>query len=180
MSWRGTVTVTDRLWAALPYILPIASSLAYASALATLLPVTGLLLLPLTVVAAPYFILLSAVSSIGLSSNLASLLIFFALFALVVRNPQIPHFIRYNTMQAIMIDIMMTLVSLVFRAVDLSVEIMTQRGLMDPLALVVLIFFAMVFVTAAAAYCYSLFNVAQGKYAEIKWVSDAAYAQTNM
>jgi Chloroplast import apparatus Tic20-like len=180
MSWRGTVTVTDRLWAALPYILPIAGSLAFASALATLLPVTALLLIPLTVIAAPYFIVIGAVSTVGLSPQLAEFAIFMALFFLVVRNPKIPHFIRYNTMQALMIDIMMTLVSLVFKAVDLSVEMITQRGLMDPLGVVVLIFFAMVFVTAAAAYCYSLFNVTQGKYAEIRWVSDAAYAQTQM
>jgi Chloroplast import apparatus Tic20-like len=180
MTWRGTVSVTDRLWAALPYILPIAESLGFASALATLLPITGLLLLPLTVIAAPYGMAIGVVSGIGLSPNLAKLVIFFALFGLVVRNPKIPHFIRYNTMQALMIDIMMTLVSLVFEAVDLSVEMMTQRGLMDPLSLVVLIFFALVFVAAAAAYCYSLFNVAQGKYAEIRWVSDAAYAQTQV
>jgi Chloroplast import apparatus Tic20-like len=180
MTWRGTVTVPDRLWAAMPYILPIASSLAFASALETLLPVTSLLMLPLRVLAVPYFIVLGAVSSVGLSSQLAEFAIFIALFALVVRNPKIPHFIRYNTMQAMMIDIVMTLISLVFQAVDLSVEIITQRGLTDPLGVVVLIFFAGVFVTAAAAYGYSLFNVAQGKYAEIKWVSEAAYAQTQV
>jgi Chloroplast import apparatus Tic20-like len=180
MSWRGTVTVPDRLWSALPYILPIAGSLAFAGALATLLPVTALLLMPLTVIAAPYFIVIGVVSTVGLSPQLAEFAIFMALFFLVVRNPKIPHFIRYNTMQAMMIEIMMTLVSLVFRTVDLSVEMLTQRGLTDPLGVVVLIFFAMVFITAVAAYSYSLFNVAQGKYAEIKWVSEAAYAQTQV
>jgi hypothetical protein len=74
----------------------------------------------------------------------------------------------------------MTLVSLTFQAVNLSVQMVTAQSAMDSLSVVVLIFFAGVFVAAAAAYCYSLFSVAQGKYAEIKWISDAAYSQTQM
>jgi hypothetical protein len=174
MTWRGTVSVTDRLWAALPYILPIASSSLYAGAFAQLLPVTTPVMLPIALVGMGYY------SVVGLFGMFGELLIFFALFAFVVRNPKIPHFIRYNAMLALMIDIMLTLVSLVFRAVNLSVQMVTFQAATDPFGVVVLIFFAMVFVTAAAAYCYSLFNVAQGKYAEIKWVSETAYAQTQV
>ncbi len=174
MAWRGSVTVTDRCWAALPYILPIASSSLYAGAFAQLAPVTAPVILPIAWIGMTYY------SVIGLLGMFGQLLIFFALLAFVVRNPKIPHFIRYNTMQAMMIDIMLTLVTLTFQAVNLSVQMVTFQAATDPLGVVVLIFFAAVFVAAAAAYCYSLFNVAQGKYAEIKWISDAAYSQTQM
>jgi Chloroplast import apparatus Tic20-like len=174
MTWRGTVTVPDRLWAAMPYILPIASSISYAGAFIQLAPITTPVILPLAMMGLTYNRI------VGLLGNFGPLLIFFALFAFVVRNPKIPHFIRYNTMLAMMIDIMLTLVSLVFQAVNLSVQMVTLQAASDPFGVVVLIFFAGVFITAAAAYGYSLFNVAQGKYAEIKWVSEAAYAQTQV
>jgi hypothetical protein len=174
MAWRGSVTVIDRFWAALPYILPIASSMMYAGAFVKLLPVTAPIMLPIAIIGTAYY------SFVGLLGMFGELLIFFALLAFVVRNPKIPHFIRYNTMQALMIGIMMTLVSLTFQAVNLSVQMVPAQSAMDSLSVVVLIFFAGVFVAAAAAYCYSLFSVAQGKYAEIKWISDAAYSQTQM
>jgi hypothetical protein len=174
MAWRGSVTVIDRFWAALPYILPIASSMMYANAFVQLLPITAPLMLPLGLIGMAYY------SVVGMLGMFGEFLIFFALLAFVVRNPRIPHFIRYNTMQAMMIGIMITLVSLTFQAVNLSVQMVTFQAATDPLGVVVLIFFAGVFVAAAAAYCYSLFNVAQGKYAEIKWISDAAYSQTQM
>jgi hypothetical protein len=180
MAWRGTVTVADRFWAALPYILPIASSMMYANAFVKLLPITAPLMLPLGLIGAAYYAVVGTVSMVGLSGTLAEFLIFFALLMFVVRNPKIAHFIRYNTMQALMIAIMITLISAIFSAVDLSVQIVTFRSAMDPLGMAVLFFFASVFIAAAMAYGYSLFNVAQGKYAEIKWISDASYSQTQV
>jgi hypothetical protein len=180
MAWRGSVTVADRFWAALPYILPIAKSMGYAGAFVQLIPITAPLIMPIGLIGTVYYMLVSIVTTVGLSGSLAELLIFFALFIFVVRNPKLPHFIRYNTMLAMMVAIMIALTDAIFEAVSLSVSIVTSKPPTNPLEVAVLIFFAVMFVFAAGAYCYSLFNVAQGKYAEIKWISDAAYSQTQM
>jgi Chloroplast import apparatus Tic20-like len=174
MSWRGSTTVIDRVWAALPYILPIASSSLYAMALMRLLPATEIVVMPIAMLGMAYNMMVSYLGMFG------ELLIFFGLFMFVVRNPKIGHFIRYNTMQALMISIMISLVNAVFQAVQLSAQIILFQETPDPVGYALLYFFAAVFIVAAAAYGYSLFKVAQGQYAEIKWISDAAYAQTNM
>ncbi|MBE9030955.1 hypothetical protein IQ266_14555 [filamentous cyanobacterium LEGE 11480] len=172
MAWRGSSTIVDRIWAALPYILPIASSSFYAFAFVKLLPATAVVMAPISLIGMAYY---SVVGTLGMFGEL---LIFFGLFLFVVRNPKISHFIRYNTMQAMMIGIMITLVNAVFQAINLSAQFVFMQQATDPLGFVLLFFFAAIFVFAAASYCYSLYSVAQGKYAEIKWISDAAYAQT--
>jgi Chloroplast import apparatus Tic20-like len=174
MAWRGTVTVADRFWAALPYILPIASSMLYIGAFVQLLPITAPIVTPIVLIGIAYY---TAISPLGMFGEF---LIFLALLMFVVRNPKIAHFIRYNTMQAMVIGIMMSLVKAIFDAVGLSVAMLTFKSASDPLGFVVQFFFAAVFVGAATAYGYSLFNVAQGKYAEIKWISDASYSQTQV
>jgi hypothetical protein len=175
MVWRGSSTPVDRFWAALPYILPIASSSVYALAFVQLLPATAIIMAPIGLIGLVYN------SLVGMLGMFGELLIFFGLFLFVVRNPKIPHFVRYNTMQAMMIGIMITLINAIFQAINLSAQFVLMRPqATDPLGFVLLFFFAAIFVFAAAAYCYSLFNVVQGKYAEIKWISDAAYAQTQI
>jgi len=47
--------------------------------------------------------------------NLGGLLLFVLLFAAVVRNPQVPYTIRFNTLQALMLDILLVVIGLVFQ-----------------------------------------------------------------
>jgi hypothetical protein len=176
MAWRSGVSVSDRIWSALVYALPIAAIAPYAGALLQILPeplqlVVAPLIMPLLIFGALYTMITGFIP-------FGNFITFLLLFMLVVRNPKLSHFLRYNAMQALMIDIMITLVSLVFEAVNLSVTIVGSQRAADPLSAGMLYFFAAVFLVAIAACIYSLVHVVQGKYAEIKWVSEASYAQT--
>ncbi|MFM7713521.1 MAG: Tic20 family protein, partial [Microcystis sp.] len=84
-----------------------------------------------------------------------------------VRNPRISHFIRFNTMQAILIDILVYLLGLALGFV--------ARGL--GANLVVETLFNVVFLGAFAACVYSIIQSFIGKYADIPTISEAAYSQ---
>jgi len=47
MTWRGSTTVPDRIFASLPYLLPLIDGLAFGRFLFTQFPVLQLLLIPL-------------------------------------------------------------------------------------------------------------------------------------
>ena len=105
MSWRGSTTFPDRIFACLPYLLPLIDSLGFGSFLFRQFPVLEVLLIPLQ----PVLIVYGSLGQIG------QLIVFFALFMLVVRNEKINHFIRFNTMQAILLDIVIFLCSVLLR-----------------------------------------------------------------
>lgn len=174
MAWRGKTTIADRIWAALPYIMPIAAVSIYGAAFTQLLPVAEILLLPISIIAVLYYTVMGPLGPYG------GLLIFFGLYLFVVRNPKISHFIRYNTMQAMMIGIAVSLVTAVFNIFQLTAQLTQVSATLDPLTIATLGLFAAVFLFSMVASVYSLFFVVQGKYAEIKWISDAAYAQTQV
>jgi hypothetical protein len=139
MAWRSGVSVSDRIWSALVYALPIAAIAPYAGALLQILPeplqlVVAPLIMPLLIFGALYTMITGFIP-------FGNFITFLLLFMLVVRNPKLSHFLRYNAMQALMIDIMITLVSLVFEAVNLSVTIVGSQRAADPLSAGMLYFF---------------------------------------
>ncbi|MCT7948906.1 hypothetical protein NG798_03830 [Ancylothrix sp. C2] len=156
MSWRGTTTVSERIFAALPYLLPLADGIGFGKFLFAQFPALGLIFLPILPVINLYN-----------SIPFAGFIVFFALFLLVVRNESINHFIRFNTMQAILIDIILILCSLV-------VPILA-RGLQ--VQFVIEILFNMIFLGLLAAVIYSVVQSFRGLYAEIPTISDAVHMQ---
>lgn len=156
MAWRGSTSVTDRIFASLPYLLPIISVLPFGRFLFEQFPALGIILIPLQ----PVLFLYSTIPFAGL-------VIFFLLFLLVVRNEKIIHFIRFNTMQAILLDIVLVLFSLLF---DILL-----RGLGTNLVTETL--FNIVFLGTVAACGYSIVQSLLGRYAEIPTLSEAVYAQ---
>ena len=104
MAWRGSTSVTDRIFASLPYVLPIISALPFGTFLLRQFPALGIILIPLQ----PFLFIYK------IMGPFAGIIIFFLLFLLVVRNEKIIHFIRFNTMQAILLDILLVLFSLLF------------------------------------------------------------------
>jgi len=158
MTWRGSTTVQDRIFASLPYLLPIISALPFGSFLFRQFPaVERIILVPLT----PILLIYRA------GGSWAGIIIFFLLFLLVVRNERIIHFIRFNTMQAILLDILLVLCSLLF-------EIL-MRGLGTNLVTETL--FNIVFLGTVAACGYSIVQSLLGHYAEIPTLSEAVHAQ---
>lgn len=157
MTWRGSTDTKDRIFAALVYLLPLYSAFAFGIFIFQQIPFLGA---ALAIVLTPLAFLYSSLGSFG------SLIIFFVLFLAVVRNPRISHFIRFNTMQAILIDILVSLLRLVLGFV--------ARGGAN---LVVETLFNVVFLGAFAACVYSIIQSVIGKYADIPTISEAAYSQ---
>ncbi|TRU33844.1 MAG: hypothetical protein EWV50_18920 [Microcystis aeruginosa Ma_MB_F_20061100_S20] len=158
MTWRGSTDTKDRIFAALVYLLPLYSAFAFGDSIFQQIPFLGA---ALVIVLTPLAFLYSSLGSFG------SLIIFFVLFLAVVRNPRISHFIRFNTMQAILIDILVYLLGLALGFI--------ARGL--GANLVVETLFNVVFLGAFAACVYSIIQSVIGKYADIPTISEAAYSQ---
>ncbi|MFM8298943.1 MAG: Tic20 family protein [Microcystis aeruginosa] len=158
MTWRGSTDTKDRIFAALVYLLPLYSAFAFGDSIFQQIPFLGA---ALVIVLTPLAFLYSSLGTFG------SLIIFFVLFFAVVRNPRISHFIRFNTMQAILIDILVYLLGLALGFV--------ARGF--GANLVVETLFNVVFLGAFAACVYSIIQSVIGKYADIPTISEAAYSQ---
>ena len=156
MTWRGSTTVPDRIFASLPYLLPLIDGLAFGDKyLFKQFPVLELFFLPLAPLLQIY------------SLPFASLIIFFALYLGVVRNENISHFIRFNAMQAILLDIVLMLCGLVLPLLARGVQI----------AFIAETLYNMVFLGVLAAFVYAVAQSALGRYAEIPPLSDAVYMQ---
>ena len=157
MNWRGSITVQDKIFASLPYLLPLFYSLEFGEPLLRQFPVLGIILVPLI-----------PVQFIYSTIPLAGLIIFFVLFLLVVRNERIAHFIRFNAMQAILLQIVLLLCSLAW-------DFVLQRIL--GFNLVTQTLFNIIFLGTVVACGYSVVQSLIGRYAEIPALSEAAYAQ---
>jgi uncharacterized membrane protein len=158
MTWRGSTTPQDRIFACLPYLLPLLDGLRFSMPFFTQFPALQPILLP-------FIPLLGIYNSLG---GFAGFIIFILLFMLVVRNDNISHFIRFNTLQAILLGIVLSLCSLV-------ISYVLQPALQGGLILDTL--FNVVFLGTVAAVIYSVVQSALGRYAEIPTISDAVYMQ---
>jgi hypothetical protein len=165
MTWRGTTTVQERLLGCLPYLLPLMEvsllgmSFAVRSGIGLFaqFPPLQLLLIPL-----------SPLIRIYTGFPFAGLIIFILLLTLVVRNTNISHFIRFNTMQAILLDILLILGQIILTM--LLVPTLGTGLVVDTLLNVVLL-------GILAAVLYSVVQTLRGQYAEIPTISEAVYMQ---
>lgn len=161
MNWRGSTTVPDRIFACLPYLIPLFEGLSFSAPFFQQFPALRIILLQILP-------LLSIYSQISSGIPFGSLIILLLLFFLVVRNENISHFIRFNTMQAILIDIVLTLCSLILQFVLLPI---VGSGFILEILL------NTIFMGVVAAVIYSVVQSALGRYAEIPTISDAVHMQ---
>lgn len=156
MTWRGSTTVKDRIFACLPYLLPLIEGTAFGFLLLNQFPPLATAFLPVLVLGQFYRAI-----------PFGSLIIFFALFLLVVRNEKISHFIRFNTMQAILLDIVIFLFSIILQILtpvpgtSFAVETLANT----------------LFLGVVVAVAYSVIQSSLGRYAEIPAISEAVYMQ---
>jgi len=163
MTWRGSTTVKDRIFAALTYLLPLFYVMQFALQLRLpLLSQIPLLGTALEILLLPVAIVFSLVPF-----GLAGIIIFFVLFLLVVRNERIAHFIRFNTMQAILLDILLVLCSFAMRILAGGLG---ANFFLETLSNVI-------FLGTLAACGYGIVQSLLGRYAEIPTLSEAVYAQ---
>ena len=166
MSWRGSnTTALDRVFACLPYVLPLISVLGFGLFLFNQFPFLTIFFLPIR----PFVIIEQQIDS--LLPGFGSLVIFLCLFLLVVRNENINHFIRFNTMQAILLDIVVFLASLIVRGINQIVG-----GFPNGLFIIEALS-NMVFIGIVAACVYSIVQSLLGRYPEIPTISNAVYMQ---
>jgi Chloroplast import apparatus Tic20-like len=158
MTWRGTTTVSDRIFACLFYLLPLLDLIVLVMGPlrgSFLSPVLDLITIPLLPLIMIYF-----------SNSLIPFAVFFAVYLLVVRNESIRHFIRFNAMQAILFGIVLTLIGLLTGPLV---------GILPSLFIQTL--FNTIFLGTIAAIGFSIVQSAFGRYAEIPTISDAVYMQ---
>ncbi|MDF5721342.1 MAG: hypothetical protein PUP91_12870 [Rhizonema sp. PD37] len=156
MTWRGSITVRERIFACLPYLLPLISAVGFGAFLLAQFPALRVLFLFLTPVMFVY----------GLLGQYGEMIVFFALFFLVVRNEKINHFIRFNTMQALLLEIVAYLCQIILRIVALPGIFFAIQTLSTT-----------IFLGIVAAIVYSIAQSLRGKYAEIPALSEAVYTQ---
>ncbi len=162
MTWSSSPnpTILDRIFAALPYLLPITAGLPYGFQLIGQFPVFGFLLLPLSPLITLYAGLERTIPFFGL-------IVFFALILLVVRNENISRFIRFNTMQAILLSIILAVCGLIISLLDPSVF-----GALLSSTLANVLFLGMLISVG-----FSLVQTFRGLYAEIPTISEAVHMQ---
>lgn len=161
MAWRGEVAITDRLFGALSYLIPVAAGIGFAIPLLTQFPILGLFLVPIMPLIQLW------------NSPILGFILFLALYMLVVRNERINHFVRFNVMQAIMLNIVLILCSI-------GVSFILQPlagGLGETGSLVLETFSNTVFLGVIIVFVYGVAQSLMGKYAEIPSLSDMVYMQ---
>jgi Chloroplast import apparatus Tic20-like len=169
MNSQGESTVLDRIYACLPYSLPMIQALPYGMAFLSLSPALAFLLVPL----APFAIVYGLISAVF--QGYGSLIIFMALFFLIVRNPSIKGFIRYNTAQALIIGIAASVLGILLDLLGMPMNLLaTATG---GLGFIVQSLFGTIFLGVMASSVYSIAMSVMGKYAEIPVISEAAYSQ---
>lgn len=160
MTWRDSTNFKDRFFSALVYALPLIDVLPYSEGVLSQIPQLGFVYVLLNPLLTVYAILNSTLPFAGL-------IIFFALWLGVVRNARISHFIRFNTMQAILIDIAIILFGLI-----LQVIVIGSGG-----GLIATTLSNVIFLGVLIACIYSMIQSALGSYAELPSISEAAYSQ---
>ncbi|MFM7529927.1 MAG: Tic20 family protein [Nodosilinea sp.] len=161
MNWSTSPNLSDRIFASLPYILPITAGIPYGVQLINQFPLFGFLLLPLSPLIRVYMGLEQTIPFFGL-------IVFFALILLVVRNEKISRFIRFNTMQAILLSFILAVFSLILGILNPSLLF----GDLIASTLANMLFLGMI-----VSVGYSLVQTLRGEYAEIPTISDAVHMQ---
>ncbi|HIK34100.1 MULTISPECIES: Tic20 family protein [unclassified Thermosynechococcus] len=155
MTWRATTTVLDRIFASLAYLLPLFYVMPFGGFLFELFPPLQALVLVVLPVALIY------------SIPFAGLLVFMLLYLLVVRNNRVSLFIRYNTMQALLMGIVLFIVQLL-------VQLLIRVASFD---LLIKVLFNFVFIATVIGVVYAVIQSVRGIYAEIPTLSDATKSQ---
>ena len=149
--------IKDRSFGALIYLFPLVYSLPF-----------GIILLSQFPWLAQFFLPLIALYGVTNTLPFASLIIFFGLWFAVVRNDNISYFLRFNAMQAILLNIVQILFSLImgiltpaFGAQSLISETLSNT----------------IFIGSVVASFFCMVRSIQGEYAELPALSDAASSQ---
>ena len=150
------IPLWQRLLAVLFYLFPWGDALPFGSALISVFPWLIWLQLP----ALP-FLLLQQIVPFG------GLVLFLVLYLAVVRNPKVPDYLRFNALQAILLDVLLSVLSIGFRV------------LLSPLgdSIVLRTLNNTVFIGSLAVLLYAVLQSLQGKEVDLPTISEAVRMQ---
>ena len=145
-----------RFLSLLPYMIPCMGAIAFTDQAFMAFPITWQIA-----------VAISPVLQVFYSNSFIPFITFFTLFLAVVRNTKLNHFLRYNTMQAILLDICVMLAGLIMQYLPMFITVSFIGDLLETMTLMNALF--------AIGYC--AWNVVQGQYPEIPIITEAVYAQ---
>ena len=156
---NSTATPLDRAFAALSYVMPLASALA-----------AGVYFLPFlrqvapSIYAALYFVLFKTPLSflIALENSIFGIVIFFVLFLFVIRNQNISRFIRFNVLQSIVVSFVISIDTLILNLLGIVQLPVIGEALLN-----------VFFLGGMGIVIYGVAQSVLGRYAEIPTISDA-------
>ena len=164
MVRRSSVDYLNRLYASLPYLLPLAAVFVFGAFLFIQFP-------PLLIAFFPIF-KLNQVLSISIIDFISIRFVaWFCVFLFVVRNYKVNHFVRFNAMQALLLDIIVALVG----AITQLLGVILGQVAFFPFMLQIIA--SVTFLGITAASLYAIFQCIRGKYGEMPVISDVAYSQ---
>ena len=164
MVRRSSVDYLNRLYASLPYLLPLAAVFVFGAFLFIQFP-------PLLIAFLPIF-KLNQVLSISIIDFISIRFVaWFCVFLFVVRNYKVNHFVRFNAMQALLLDIIVALVG----AITQLLGVILGQVAFFPFMLQIIA--SVTFLGITAASLYAIFQCICGKYGEMPVISDVAYSQ---
>jgi hypothetical protein len=158
VTWQSSADIKDKIFAALVYSLPLIDVIPYGQFLFNQFPFLSYIYVPLE----PILLIYRSVP-------FASIIVFFVLLLAVVRNMNISRFIRFNTMQAILIDILVILCGFILSVI---VGGLGESNILSETL------YNVVFLATLAGCIYAMVQSAMGRYADIPTVSEAANSQT--
>jgi Chloroplast import apparatus Tic20-like len=153
MSWHSH-TVADRLFGSLIYLLPISEVYGFGSLVFAQFPILEQLYQPLL----PLMRIRDIIPYGGF-------ILFLVLYLAVVKNPKVSRFIQFNTLQAILIGIAISLCGILINYILLPIFVP---------AVVTQVLSTVVFVAAIAIAGYAIVMSALGKYTDVPKLSEAA------
>ncbi|TYQ29780.1 Tic20 family protein [Pseudanabaena sp. UWO310] len=169
MTWQQPATPLHRFYSCLPYLLPLSAGVIYGAVLFQQFPI---LLFPFF----PFIWLYGNVLAFPLVPVLGltgEFFLFMGLFFLVVRDARVPHFVRFNTMQALLMQIALFIAQLLFQLVE---QISS-----DALPSVINATIAnTIFIGTTLLAGYAIYHSIKGEYSDIPTLSQAASFQCEL
>jgi uncharacterized membrane protein len=165
MTFRGSITLQDKLYSCLLYAIPLASASPYGAIIFDRVPFLAYPFIP--------FIFLNRVLDTPVIPQFISVdtIVFLSIYFFVVRNFKVGHFIRFNAMQSILLGIVLILFQI------LTTLLAPLLNNLSSIQFLLEIIFNTIFIGMSIACIYAVVQTIRGAYAEMPVVSDAAYYQ---
>jgi uncharacterized membrane protein len=169
MTWQQSATPLHRFYSCLPYLLPISAGVIYGAVLFQQFPFLVLPFFPFiwlygNVLAFPL------VPVLGLTGEF---FLFMGLFFLVVKDARVPHFVRFNTMQALLMQIALFIAQLFFQLI----EQLSSNALPSIISSTIA---NTIFIGTMLLAGYAIYQSIKGEYSDIPTLSQSASVQCDL